>query len=307
MTTSGSASLNLPTIPNTSLLNTTGPSQSLSEVLSLLKHVQPLKTTGVNFLAWERQIKFMIRHVTGLPCTYLDQSCASSVSAEHDRLDQLALSMILWSLEEVLQGQVRMDSSSGEVFRALKSRFEATTANWSTIATSDDPKDRSITNQPVEGIGHPLSNFETTAASHCPTPVEASRSAEDKNEELENSDQDKCSADSSTANLPGLSSKTPGHLHFLNLPVEILERVAWWVGGFAKWEGIRSTCGSKRDYIEMRTYEYPLPCGIYENDNPILTSIQALASVHSRMYEICCPQLWKVCYVIFFFILGAYD
>lgn len=34
--------------------------------------------------------------------------------------------------------------------------------------------------------------------------------------------------------------------------------------------------------------------GLYQNTEPILNSLQSLAAVNKRIYDLCRPQLWKV-------------
>lgn len=105
--------------PNPSLVVNDEAKPSISEALILLKHDQ-LQSKGHNFMVWERQLKVMIR--TGLSYAYLDTSASTDI-----RSDQLALSMILWSIDERLQVDLRLESSAGEISQALKSRFSPST------------------------------------------------------------------------------------------------------------------------------------------------------------------------------------
>lgn len=87
----------------------------------------------------------------------------------------------------------------------------------------------------------------------------------------------------------------PAHSRLLCLPLEILERIAYFVERVAVGE-IYSIKSSRSRNLQMNCKpetSFDLPCGLYENHRQILNSFQALATVHSKFYKICRPRLWE--------------
>lgn len=100
------------------------------------KCIPQLKKTGENFSIWEKQLKVMLRILTGSSDYFLHES------HKHDpKLNEAVFGLIFWSIDEELQQEFIIDGSAGDAFQLLAGRFQSNTSPQSIINRADFPEE----------------------------------------------------------------------------------------------------------------------------------------------------------------------
>lgn len=213
-------------------------------------------------------------HQAALNATHENISCLPELSPEDE------FSCVKNDLFGILS-RVERQPGSLEAFRKIYSLLDGLTQSANTITAVPTVPHNIITAAQSGSASHRVHQNQ-------PTPQVAPKSHE-------NPSNNASTGLPLTSNIPSEISPEPTSLRsksgFSNLPVEILDRIASFVEGFAEEERLKkSSVQSQRTKISFLS----LPCAAYESSEPQLNSLQAFASLHKELYRICRPRLWEV-------------
>ncbi|KAH9821853.1 hypothetical protein DFH28DRAFT_950831 [Melampsora americana] len=105
------------------IININNP-EYLCRLHDMAKRITQLKKSGNNFNIWERQLKVMIRSLTG-SSTYL----TPEVDQHNRKLNEVVFNLIFWSIDDDLQLDLNIDGSANDAFRVLSSHFSDLPSN----------------------------------------------------------------------------------------------------------------------------------------------------------------------------------
>ncbi|EGG10015.1 uncharacterized protein MELLADRAFT_95104 [Melampsora larici-populina 98AG31] len=108
----------------------------LCRIPSIAKDLTQLKRTGENFSLWERELKVMIRNLSG-SSDYLQHE----FNKYDPRLNQAVFNLIFWSIDKELQHAINIDGSAGEAFQFLTDRFQSAPSTQCIMNRVDLPEE----------------------------------------------------------------------------------------------------------------------------------------------------------------------
>lgn len=250
--------------------------------MPLVKDLTRLEASGTNICLWERQLKLLIRQLLGLGLTYLDDPTNNLTDS---KTDNMALCMIMWSIDESLQASIKIDCSAGELFRLLKNRFTSSSLSQVTHLTDSGQLTLAQLRDLFKSVSSDLDILFT---------------------QLEGSTHSQLTSIQSFANVTNQlasirSNPVKDQCTLSSLPAEVIDQIGKHVWAYSTEESRQMSKIKMRKTVVMKDGMGRLSIGRYYpgGEPPVLNCFQSLASVNRKIYHALRPRLWKVSSISF--------